>query len=198
MVQLKTFKQFISKENPINEGTLADMAKNISEETKKVLDDKFIPIAHEFGKFLTGESYDKSIKKGLIIRSHKSDIIKAILRVVHYKYPFDSYWINAKPLKPKDIYNALRDGNNQCIVFNDCEPSYLSSPECVAILKSVFSDKNNNRYCARITFDSQETYAEDKYYRLNFKGIIIIICDETEDEISKELLDVFEFIDLTK
>ena len=194
MVQLKTFKQFISKENPVNERRFED----VSEETRRVLDDKFIPIVHEFGKFLTGESYDKNIKKGLIIRSHKSDIIKKILRVVHYKYPFDSYWINAKPLKSKDIYNALRDGNNQCIVFNDCAPSYLSSPKCVEILKSVFPDKNNNRYCARIPFDTQKTYAEDEYYRLNFRGIIIIICDESEDEISKELLDVFEFIDLTK
>ena len=190
MAQLKTFKQFISKENPVNE-----KLEDISEETRRVLDDKLIPIVHEFGKFLTGESYDKNIKKGLIIRSHKSDIIKRILRVVHYKYPFDSYWINAKPLKSKDIYNALRDGNNQCIVFNDCEPSYLSSPKCVEILKSVFSDKNNNRYCARIPFDSQEMYDE---YSLNFRGVIIIICSEYEDEINKELLDKFEFIDLTK
>jgi hypothetical protein len=193
MAQLKTFKQFISKENPVNE-----KLEDISEETRRVLDDKLIPIVHEFGKFLTGESYDKNIKKGLIIKSHKSDIIKRILRVVHYKYPFDSYWINAKPLKSKDIYNALRDGNNQCIIFNDCEPSYLSSPKCVAILTSVFSDKNNNRYCARIPFDSQEMDVEDKYYRLNFRGIIIIICSEYEDEINKELLDKFEFIDLTK
>jgi hypothetical protein len=198
MVQLKTFKQFISKENPVNEERLGDILENISEETKRVLADKFIPIAYEFGKFLTGESYDKSIKKGLIIRSHRSNIIKCVLKIANHEYFFDSYWINAKPLKPKDIYNALRDGNNQCIVFNDCAPSYLSSPECVAILKSVFSDKYNNDYCSRITFDSQETYVEDKYYRLNFRGIIIIICDETEDEISKELLDKFEFIDLTK
>ena len=194
MAQLKTFEQFISNENTVNEERLANMLKDISEETRRVLDDKLIPIVHEFGKFLTGESYDKNIKKGLIIKSHKSDIIKRILRVVHYKYPFDSYWINAKPLKSKDIYNALRDGNNQCIIFNDCEPSYLSSPKCVEILKSVFSDKNNNRYCARIPFDS----VEGNYYSLNFRGVIIIICSEYEDEINKELLDKFEFIDLTK
>ncbi len=198
MAQLKTFEQFISNENTVNEERLANMLEDISEETKRVLVDKLIPIVKEFGKFLTGESYDKNIKKGLIIRSHKSDIIKGILKVVKHEYLFDSYWIKGKKLNSKDIYNALRDGNNQCIVFDDCEPSYLNNTGCVTLFKHAFSN-DDDEYCARIRpWDPHDIDVENKRYNLCFRGIIIIICSETKDEIDKVLLDKFEFIDLTK
>jgi len=191
MAQLKTFEQFISKGNPVNE------EYKISEDSKKELKNKIMPLVKEFGKFLTGKSTDENIKRGLIIRSHTSKLIENLLDLINHDYHFDSYWIKGKKLNSKDIYNALRDGNNQCIVFDDCEPSYLNNTGCVALLKNTFSD--DDEYCVRIhPYSPHDIDVENKSYYLCFRGIIIIICSETKDEIDKALLDKFEFIDLTK
>ncbi len=174
MAQLKTFNQFLNEEHKIDE------------KTNKIFKEKILPLMKEYEKFLSGKPYNEKIKNVLVIKNirNHSHLIKEALE----ELKIENLWISGKFLNEEKFFQYVLRGNNRCVVFNDCEPSYLKNKYCQYILNNATPE--SGKFCSEIVPDKKTSIEKRSVF---FRGVIIILTDSYDDN---DKIENCEYIEL--
>ena len=164
-MKIKDFNSFINHNEHVNE--------------RYIIEDLDILKYHlkEFKKFLYHET-NKISNTGLIIQLSEN-FDSNDLRVILNKLKIPFFWVDGTEyINENSLFQFFKDGNNQCIVFNDCSPGILEKSD---ILKNGMSFDNSYDIPSLCELDNPKNH--DNVHHSYFRGVVIILTNTSRKTI---------------
>ena len=164
-MKIKDFNNFINHNEHVNERYIIEDLDILKHHLK------------EFKKFLYYET-NKIGNTGLIIQLSEN-FDSNDLRVILNKLKIPFFWVDGTEyINENSLFQFFKDGNNQCIVFNDCSPGILEKSD---ILKNGMSFDNSYDIPSLCELDNPKNH--DNVHHIYFRGVVIVLTNTSRKTI---------------